>query len=62
MSRNLRHDKAPAHLLAAYVELRKSLMTRILDESVATVEDAEAGRVLRKINGGEGLPSDRFWG
>ncbi len=45
--------------LAAYMELRKSLKTRLLDESAASVANAEAAEVLRKIGGGEGLPSDK---
>lgn len=46
--------------LGAYMELRKSLKTRLLDESTASVANAEAAEVLRKISGGEGLPSDKI--
>ena len=45
--------------LGAYMELRKSLKIRLLDESAASVANAEATEVLRKIGGGEGLASDK---
>ena len=46
------------HALVAYVELRKSLKRRILDESQISVEDAKARNVLLRIGGSDGLPSD----
>jgi hypothetical protein len=44
----------------AYWELRRDLNRRVLDEPTATIEDPTAGAILRKISGGEGLPSDRI--
>lgn len=45
--------------LGAYMELRKSLKTRLLDRSAIPVTDADAASVLRKISTGDGLPSDK---
>lgn len=45
--------------LAAYLTLRKSLKVRLLDEAVSSVSDPDAAEVLRKISGGDGLPSDK---
>lgn len=49
-----------AHALGAYMELRKALKTRMLDESVAVVADPDAAEILRKITMGDGLPSDKI--
>ena len=46
------------HALYAYEELRKSLKNQLLDKSVVSVEDVEAGEILRKITDGDGLRSD----
>lgn len=46
--------------LDAYIELRKSLKVRMLDESAASVEDAKAAEVLRNVGSGDGLPSDKI--
>ena len=45
--------------VAAYLTLRKSLKIRLLDEPVVSVSDADAREVLKKISGGDGLPSDK---
>jgi len=46
--------------LTAYMEQRQSLKARLLDESVTTLDDEQAAGVLRKISGGDGLPSDQI--
>lgn len=51
--------EALARTLEGYLTLRKSLKTRLLDESVTVVADRDAAEVLRKIAGGGGLPSDQ---
>jgi hypothetical protein len=48
-----------ADALIAYVDLRKNLKTRLLDESAIPVSDADAAAVVRKVTTGEGLPSDK---
>ncbi len=45
--------------LGAYMELRKVLKARLLDESAIPVANADAAAVLRKISTGDGLPSDK---
>jgi hypothetical protein len=44
----------------AYLELRVDIKKRILDKPTSTIEDQTAADVLRKILGGDGLPSDRI--
>jgi len=44
--------------LESYITLRRSLRTRLLEEPVSTVEDADAAVALRKVCDGEGLPTD----
>ena len=46
------------HALHAYEELRKNLKNQLLDKSVISVRDLEAGEILRKIADGDGLRSD----
>ncbi len=43
----------------AYIARRKHLQARLLDESAASVADADVAQVLRKISTGDGLPSDK---
>lgn len=45
--------------LTEYQTLRKSVRTRLLDQPVASIEDADAVDTLRKITTGEGLPTDK---
>ena len=47
-------------MLPAYLELLGKLTIALLDKSTVTVTDNDAAEVLRKISGGEGLPSARF--
>jgi len=46
--------------LSEYESLRKSIRTRLLDQSVAFVDDTHAVDLLRKITTGDGLPTDRL--
>jgi hypothetical protein len=46
--------------LIEYQSLRKSIRTRLLDQSVASVDHADAVNLLRKITTGDGLPTDRL--
>jgi len=47
-----------ASALESYMTLRQSLRVRLLEWPVATVENIDAAAVLRKVSGGEGLPTD----
>ncbi|MFH1930547.1 MAG: hypothetical protein ABIN18_03020 [Pseudomonadota bacterium] len=51
-------DLIPA--VREYQTLRKSIRTRLLPQSVASVHDASAADILRKITTGAGLPTDRI--
>lgn len=46
--------------LGEYLDLRKTIRTRLLDQSVASIEDPHAVHLLRKITTGDGLPTDRL--
>ncbi len=46
--------------VSEYESLRKSIRTRLLNQSVASVDDARAIDLLRKITTGDGLPTDRI--
>ena len=46
--------------VSEYQSLRKSIRTRLLNQTVATVDDARAIDLLRKITTGDGLPTDRI--
>lgn len=48
-----------ASALNDYQALRKSIRTRSLDQPVASIGDPDAAALLRKIAGGEGLPTDK---
>jgi hypothetical protein len=49
---------APA--VSEYRSLRKGIRTCLLNQSVASVDDARAIDLLRKITTGDGLPTDRL--
>ena len=49
-----------ATVLNDYQALRKSIRTRSLDQPVASMDDPDAAALLRKIVGGEGLPTDKI--
>ena len=49
-----------SRVLGEYLELRISLKSKMLDESVVSIEDGMAREVLHKISNGEGLPTDGF--
>lgn len=49
-------------LAAEYLQTRQRLATYALETAVATIADNDASAVLRKISGGDGLPSDRVIG
>ena len=51
-------DLIPA--IREYQILRKSIRTRLLPQSVASIHDAAAADILRKITTGAGLPTDRI--
>lgn len=44
--------------VGAYLELRGDLKKRLLEHPTAAIENTAAAEVLRKIAGGDGLPSD----
>lgn len=46
--------------LNEYLALRRDIRTRLLDETVVSVSDADAVALLQKITTGEGLPTDKF--
>lgn len=46
--------------LSEYESLRKSIRTRLLNQPVASVDDAQAIDLLRKITTGNGLPTDKL--
>lgn len=46
--------------LGSYMALRQDLRKKLLDRAVATVEDAAAAKVLRKLTSTIGLPSDEI--
>lgn len=46
--------------LTEYQSLRKSIRIRLLDQPVASVDDSDAVKLLRKITTGEGLPTDKL--
>lgn len=45
--------------LTEYQLLRKNIRTRLLDQPVASIEDADAVVLLRKVTTGESLPTDK---
>lgn len=49
-------DLGPA--ISAYLELRGDLRKRLLHHPAAAIENTAAADVLRKVAGGDGLPSD----
>jgi hypothetical protein len=51
-----RQNLIPA--VSEYASLRKKIRTGLLDQSVASVDDARAIDLLREITTGEGLPTD----
>lgn len=48
-----------SNALVEYQNLRKNLKVRLLDEPVSLVDDTEAAEIIKKILGGNGLPSDK---
>jgi hypothetical protein len=46
------------HAVGAYLELRGDLRKRLLHHPTTAIEDTTAADVLRKVAGGDGLPSD----
>lgn len=47
-----------AALISEYVQERKRIEVALLDEPAAMIQSGDASAVLRKIAGGQGLPSD----
>ncbi len=56
-------ERSPTDLATALTEyqlLRKRLKTQLLDQPVASVDDAEVAEIIRKISSGDGLKSDKL--
>ena len=53
-------DDGLAHALVEFAELRKRIRKLMLDETVSLITDEKAARLLRRISGGDSLPTDRL--